>query len=149
LLWAFKVSKGFAPDEIPLTELLGTEKIIATVLIVNGDKALRKILLTLFTRATGFDACCEARNSVEAVKKTERLMPDLAVMDFPLPDTDGFDLAQKLKAIKPELPIFVLTADYSVKFEKKALSRGITAVFSKLDDLAALVANARAVCGLE
>jgi hypothetical protein len=47
------------------------------------------------------------------------------------------------------MPIFLLTTDYSVFTEKKALSCGVTAVFSKLDDLAALVANARAVCGIE
>jgi DNA-binding NarL/FixJ family response regulator len=129
--------------------VLGTERIIATVLIVDEDKAFRKNLQTLFARAAGFDACFEARNSVEALKKTKQLSPSLVVLEFSLPDIDGLDLTQKLRVIRPELPIFVLTIDYSVKFEKKALSRGITAVFSKLDDLAALVANARAVCGLE
>jgi CheY-like chemotaxis protein len=58
-------------------------------------------------------------------------------------------LAQKLKSITPELPIFMLTTDYSMKIEKEALSSGIVAVFSKQDDLATLVANARAVCGIE
>jgi len=47
------------------------------------------------------------------------------------------------------LPIFMLTADYDVNIEKEALAFGITAVFSKLDDLTTLIANARAVCGLE
>jgi hypothetical protein len=47
------------------------------------------------------------------------------------------------------LPIFLLTADYDVQIENDALSCGIAAVFSKLDDLSALVANARAVCGIE
>jgi hypothetical protein len=36
-----------------------------------------------------------------------------------------------------------------VNIEKEALAFGITAVFSKLDDLTTLIANARAVCGLE
>lgn|SRR5208283_1870693 len=33
--------------------------------------------------------------------------------------------------------------------EKQALSFGVTAVFARRDDLAALVENARAVCGIE
>jgi hypothetical protein len=36
-----------------------------------------------------------------------------------------------------------------VNIEKEALALGITAVFSKLDDLKPLIANARAVCGLD
>ena len=120
-----------------------------TVLIVDDDNAFRKQLRTLFDHGRGFDAFVEAGNGVEAIDKTKRLLPGLAVLDFSLPDMSGLQLARKLKAITPEMPIFVLTTDYSVSIEKKALSCGITAVFSKLDDLATLVANARAVCGLD
>jgi hypothetical protein len=43
----------------------------------------------------------------------------------------------------------MLTTDYNLDVEKLALSCAITAVFSKLDDLAMLVPNARAACGIE
>ena len=59
------------------------------------------------------------------------------------------DVAGQLKAIAPELPIFMMIEEVNMNVEKEALSRGITAVFSKLDDLATLVANARAVCGID
>jgi hypothetical protein len=63
---------------------------------------------------------------------------------------DVLELAQKLNALIPELPIFVMTTDYNVSLEKKALASGIiNAVFSKLDDLTTLVANAQAVCGIK
>lgn len=91
----------------------------------------------------------EARNGVEALDKTRLLSPNLAILDCPLPDIGGLQLAQKLKEIMPDLRIFMLTADYSMNIEKDALSCGITAVFSKFDDLASVVANARAVCGIE
>jgi DNA-binding NarL/FixJ family response regulator len=119
------------------------------VLVVDDDNAFRKQLCTLFDHSHDFDACVEAGNGVEAIDKTKRLLPNLAVLDFSLPDMSGLQLARKLKAITPELPVFVLTINYSVNIEKKALSCGITAVFSKLDDLATVVANARAVCGIE
>jgi DNA-binding NarL/FixJ family response regulator len=120
-----------------------------TVLIVDDDNAFRKKLRTLFELGSGFDAFVEAQKGVEAQKKTKRLLPSLVILNFSLPDMSGFELALELKAITPELPVFMLTTDYSVTVEKKALSYGITAVFSKLDDLATLVANARAVCGIE
>ena|ERR1700674_863759 len=120
-----------------------------TVLIVDDDNAFRKQLRTLFDHGRGFDAFVEAGNGVEALSKTKRRSLNLAVLDFSLPGMGGLQLAQELKAITPELPIFMLTTDYSVDTEKKALSSGITAVFSKVDDLLTLVANARAVCGIE
>jgi len=119
------------------------------VLIVNDDSAFRKQLRKVFGQGSGFNACIEARKGAEALAKTKRQSPDLAILDFSLPDMSGLQLAEELKATMPELPIFLLTTDYSVKLEKKALSCGITAVFSKLDDLATLLANARAICGIE
>jgi len=119
------------------------------VLIVNDDSAFQKQLRTAFGQGSGFDACIEARKGAEALAKTKLRSPDLVILDFSLPDMSGLQLAEELKAITAELPIFLLTTDYNVKLEKKALSCGITAVFSKLDDLATLLANARAMCGIE
>jgi CheY-like chemotaxis protein len=120
-----------------------------TVLIVDDDNDFRKQVCALFDHGAGFAACVEAQNAADALNKTKRLSPDLVILDICLQDTDVLELAQRLKAHIPELPIFVMTTDYNVSIEKKALANGINAVFSKLDDLATLVANARAVCGIE
>jgi len=119
------------------------------VLIVDDDNAFRTVLRTLFEEGGGFDACVEAATASEALDKTNQLMLNLAVVAFSIPDMNGLQLARQLKAREPALPIFMLTADNDVNIEKQALAFGITAVFAKLDDLATLVANARAVCGLE
>jgi DNA-binding NarL/FixJ family response regulator len=122
---------------------------MSTVLIVDDDNAIRKLLHTLFDQGSGFDACVEAENGFEAIAETKHLLPSLAVLDLSMPEMDGLQLAQELKAIAPKLPIFMLTADYDAEIEKEALSCGITAVFSKVDEMATLVANARAICGIE
>lgn len=119
------------------------------VLIVNDERAFRKQLRKVFDQGSGFDACIEAGKGAEALAKTKRQPPDLAILDFSLPEMSGLQLAEELKAIKPELSVFLLTEAYSVKFEKKAPTRGITVVFSKLEDLTTLLANARAICGIE
>ena len=119
------------------------------VLIVDDDRAFRTVLRTLFEEDSGFDHCVEAANVSEALHKTEQISPNLAIVDFSMPEMKGLQLARELKARDPALPIFLLTADYDVDIEKEALAVGITSVFSKLDDLKPLIANARAVCGLE
>jgi DNA-binding NarL/FixJ family response regulator len=119
------------------------------VLIVDGDHAFREALRTLFEHGSGFDACVEAGNVAEALHKTKQVLPELAILDSALPEMNGLQLARELKAIAPKLTIFLLTADCGADTEKEALACGITAVFSKLDDLTTLVSNARAVCGIE
>jgi putative two-component system response regulator len=123
---------------------------VLVVLIVDDDHAFRTVLRTLFEKASGFDNCVEAANAFEALDKTKHLSPSLAVVDFSiLKMNNGSQLVRQLKAREPTLPIFILTADNDVDIEKEALAFGITAVFSKLDDLTSLIANARVVCGLE
>ena len=122
---------------------------MAAVLIVDDDNAFRKVLHTIFDQGSGFNVCMEAINGVEAIAKTKHLLLNLTVVDFSLPDITGLQLARELKAIAPEMPIFMLTAGSVAEIEKEALSCGITGVFSKFDDLTALVENARAVCGIK
>jgi CheY-like chemotaxis protein len=128
---------------------VATARIMSTVLIVDDDIAFRRVLQTIFDQGSGFKACVEAGNGVEAIAKTKHLLLNLAILDFSLPDMTGLQLARELNAIAPEMPIFLLTADSDADIEEKALSCGMTAVFSKLEDLTTLIANARAVCGIK
>jgi DNA-binding NarL/FixJ family response regulator len=122
---------------------------VHVVLIVDDDSAYRAVIRTLFESGGGFDACLAAENGVEAIAKAKRIPPSLAVLDFSMPDMNGLQLAQELRAIAPKLPIFLLTADCDADTEREVLASGVTAVFSKREDLTTLVDNARAVCGLE
>jgi CheY-like chemotaxis protein len=144
-----KYSETISLGELLLTDCSKTERIMLAVLIVDDDRAFRTILRTLFEEGSGFDNCVEAANAFEALDKSRQLTPSLAIVDFSIPEMNGLQLARQLKAREPALPIFMLTADYDVNIEKEALAFGITAVFSKLDDLTTLIPNARAVCGLE
>src|ERR1700676_1775123 len=124
-------------------------KELPTVLIISDDTAFRKQLHALFDHGSGFEACVEAQNGVEALDKAKSLSPSLVVLDFLFTDMSGLELAEKLRANILGSPILMLTTDYSVDIEKTALSCGVSAVFSKLGDLRTLVANARAVCGIK
>jgi CheY-like chemotaxis protein len=135
--------------ELLLTGSFRSEQNMPVVLIVDDDHAFRAVVRALFESGSGFDACVGAGDGAEALEKAKQVSPSLAVLDFSMPEMNGLELARELKAIAPKLPIFLLTADCDADLEKEALSCGITAVFSKLDDLATLVDNARAVCGIE
>ena len=118
----------------------------STVLIIEDDIAVRRALHSLFGCGTGFDACVDTGSGADAMTEAKQRSPGLAILGFPVVQTNGLLLVRDLKALAPNLPIFMLTPDYNFDTEKEALSFGVTAVFGKPDDLATLVENARAVC---
>jgi two-component system, NarL family, response regulator DevR len=132
-----------------LPRLIGKESIMPKVLIVDNDDHFRKHLCALLNHGDGFDGFLEGGNAVEALDYLKRESPCLAILDSSLPDMSGLQLAQEVHTIAPQLPVFLVMNNYSMDTERKALSCGVTAVFSKLDDLGMLVTNARVLCGVE
>ena len=119
---------------------------IFTVLIVDQDDSFRTILRALLKQDASFDVFVEAAGATEAIVRARHYVPILAILDSSLPEMNGLQLAQELRKILHHLSIFLLTADHDLRVEKEALSCGIDAVFSKIDDSEAVVANAAAVC---
>lgn len=80
----------------------------ARLLIAEDDAALREILVRSL-RAEGFEAgaVATAREFVERVLEQE---PDALVIDIGLPDADGRDLCQALRARGIQVPVLFLTA---------------------------------------
>ena len=80
----------------------------ARVLIVEDDPALRDVLVRTL-RAEGFAAGGVARAS-ELLARVFEQEPDALVIDIGLPDGDGRDLCQALRARGIDTPVLFLTA---------------------------------------
>lgn len=113
---------------------------------MDQDDSFRTTLRALLKQDASFDVFVEAASASEAIVRARHFVPILAILDSSLPGMNGLQLAQELRKILHGLPIFLLIADHNLRVEKEALSCGIDAVFSKIGDLEALVANAAAVC---
>src|ERR1700693_2251809 len=118
------------------------------VLLTCGDAALCETLRRSF-QAQGFVVCGEATIGIQAIKKAMELLPNLVILEKELSPLDGFEIAEALKLILPDVPLFLVAEEHDVEVEKEALSHGIDAVFDKDHDFTSLIMNARAVCGLE
>jgi two-component system response regulator MprA len=79
-----------------------------TVLIVEDDADLRGVL-SRGLREEGFTVDTVG-NGHDALERVERLVPDVLVIDVGLPDTDGRDLCQALRARGVQTPVLFLTA---------------------------------------
>jgi len=94
--------KTISLDELLQTDCSNTERIMPAVLIVDDDHAFRTVLRPLFEEDGGFDNCVEARNASEAPVKSKQRLPNLAVVDFSMPEMNGLQLARELRAREPD-----------------------------------------------
>jgi DNA-binding NarL/FixJ family response regulator len=66
-----------------------------TVLIVDDHAAFRAQASALLT-ADGFDVVGEAANGEDALVASQRLRPEIVLLDIQLPGLDGFAVADRL-----------------------------------------------------
>jgi DNA-binding NarL/FixJ family response regulator len=78
--------------------------------IVEDNSALRESLGVLIQGASGFSFCGGYPNAEVALKKIPFDWPDVILMDINLPKMSGIELVAKLKEMRPQLQILMLTA---------------------------------------
>lgn len=110
------------------------------VLVVDDDPDILEALAEIL-EVEGFESR-RARNGKEALDKLGPRTPDLILLDLMMPVMDGWEFAQKLRAISnfDAPPIIVLSADRNVA--AKARELGAVAYLSKpfeLEELLQLV----------
>ena len=116
---------------------------VRSVLIVDDNPLIRKALCESFVRDGDFDVCGEAENGTEAIEKAQLLHPDLVVTDLSMPGMNGLEETRVLKKLMPDLPVIIFTAHSGPSVEKEAAAAGVSAVVSKSQAVAVLIATAR------
>lgn len=114
------------------------------VLIVEAEDSTRDLIRQAFESQDDFAVCAEAKSGNEALEKIARSSPDLIVWGLSVLQASGMELLGHIKTLAAKTILFLLADDYDSALEKAAMAYGVAAVFSKKDDLDALVQNARA-----
>jgi CheY-like chemotaxis protein len=73
----------------------------------------------------------EAKNGEEALSKSERVHPDLIVMDCQMPVMDGLQAARAIHNTMPQVPVVMFALDSSTYLAEAAKKSGIKALFPK------------------
>lgn len=92
------------------------------VLIVDDDQDIR-LLLDRFLSKNKFSTKT-ASNGEEASELLREQNFDLVVCDFKLPDLNGLELIQRIKILRPQAAIIVITGYSDVKVAVKAIKLG-------------------------
>jgi len=111
---------------------------MASVLIVDDDPFVRKLIATTLEDVAGFELV-EAGDGREAVEVAVRDRPELVFLDVDMPELDGFEACRRLRA-KPDTAgatIVMLTAAAGDSAEREAEAAGadlfLTKPFSPLE----------------
>jgi DNA-binding response OmpR family regulator len=89
-----------------------TEASGKTILVVDDETEIRKLLVRLLTRAGHH--VIEADKGLTALKLVKERHPDLIVLDAMLPEVHGFDIARRIKGSQRygKIPIIMVSAVY-------------------------------------
>lgn len=81
-----------------------------TVLVVDDNPAVVDTLAAMLEEV-GAEAgpCLDPRDAITAIKD-DAAMWDLVITDYDMPNMNGADLARRLRKLRPDLPIMLLTA---------------------------------------
>jgi two-component system OmpR family response regulator len=113
-------------------------------LLVVDDEANIRALLSAALRLTGFDVRVAA-DGREALAAAAEFEPDLVVLDVMLPDLDGFEVAQRLRASDQPVPVLFLTARDAVDDRISGLAVGGDDYVTKPFSLEEVVLRIRAI----
>jgi two-component system, NtrC family, response regulator AtoC len=92
------------------------------VLIIEDEEVLGRNMLHYLQRA-GFDAQL-AVTALEGVALYESMHPDVVVLDYHLPDTDGLQALERIRALDPQARVIMLTGHGSVELAVQAMRAG-------------------------
>jgi NarL family two-component system response regulator LiaR len=83
---------------------------VIRVLIADDHAVVREGLRAFLALQDDVEVVAEAADGEEAVSAVERLTPDVALVDLVMPRVDGIEAIRRMRALKPETRVIVLTS---------------------------------------
>jgi DNA-binding NarL/FixJ family response regulator len=109
------------------------------VVLVEDHLAYRESFRLALATLTPFVVVGEADRAREAYQLIERLLPDVAVVDFMLPDTDAVSLARELRRRRLDTRMLILGRIGHPLFVRDALRLGVQGFALKREPLANII----------
>src|SRR4051812_29018960 len=108
------------------------------ILVADDDAAIRTVLNQALSRA-GYEVRSTS-NAATLWRWVSQGEGDLVITDVVMPDENAFDLLPRIKKLRPDLPIIVMSAQNTFMTAIKASERGAYEYLPKPFDLKELVA---------
>jgi signal transduction histidine kinase/DNA-binding LacI/PurR family transcriptional regulator/DNA-binding response OmpR family regulator len=103
------------------------------ILIVDDDANILEMHARMILKQLPSSQVLKAKNGKEAYHVMNQTLPDLVLLDLMMPEMDGFELLQAMRAQKLTctVPVIILTAQILTAQDMDRLHQGVAAVLGK------------------
>jgi DNA-binding NarL/FixJ family response regulator len=101
------------------------------ILIADDHEVVRRGLALVLNLEAGFRVVGEACNGVQAITETDRLNPDIVLLDLKMPEMDGHMAAEYIKIRHPKSRVILLSGAEIDEDVFDALESGVDGYVSK------------------
>ena len=115
------------------------------VLIADDHAIIRDGLKQIISFVANMDVAGEAADGDEVLHKVRTLQFDVLVLDMSMPGRSGIALIQQINAIRPELPILVLSMHQESQYAVQAMRAGASGYITKNTASSQLIEGIRKV----
>ena len=94
------------------------------ILLVDDSRTIRNIQKNVLAQL-GFTDVSEASDGVEALKQIGEQRPDLALIDWNMPNMDGITLVRKIRETDKSMPLIMVTTEAEKRRVIEAIQAGV------------------------
>jgi len=119
-------------------------KNVNEIMVVDDQPGIRMLLREVF-KQTDYQIVTAA-NGEQALELLKKEDLQLVLLDMKIPRMNGLEILHKIKDLKPEVKVIIMTAYGEITMVQEALRSGAVAHFTKPFDLHELIATVEKEC---
>jgi DNA-binding NarL/FixJ family response regulator len=110
------------------------------ILIADDHEFIRRGLISiLLARHPDWEIVGEASNGTDAIRLAESTKPDIAILDLSMPEQNGLQVTEHLRASVPSIKTLILTMHTGEQIVRNLMKAGASAYMAKSDASSKLV----------
>ena len=116
---------------------------MSKILIIEDEAAIRRVLVKIISEENDSYQVEEAVDGLDGLEKIQKEDYDLVLCDIKMPKMDGVEVLEKIKKIKPEIPMVMISGHGDLDTAVNTMRLGAFDYISKPPDLNRLLNTVR------
>lgn len=103
------------------------------ILLADDHQIVRQGTRALLATVSGWEVIAETDNGRDAVTLSEKLKPDVVILDIGMPELNGLDATQQIKKQSPETEVLIFTGQVTDQLIHDVFASGARSYIVKHD----------------